>query len=277
MKKRLIICFIVFTSLGCYSTLSSQTVEDTYSMGVEAYEIGNRELAKRYFERVAFFDSDSLRFLAHNYLGNIYFDEALYADAIKSYRYAENYDLRLKEDEEHISVKKVKSWIALKKYRLAYAETFNIPKTKEYQNERLLYQAYTLYEIGDYRESKAAYLNLVPDNQKIVLIHLFNTAVEIENRNLKIYEISSYIIPGLGQAMAGQYIDAVNSFVIVTVLAAAFIYTAATIGIIEGMIAAIPWLYRYYKGGAENAGKWAVQHKEKRLHSIHLEILNLLE
>ncbi len=276
MWMRPIVFYIACISLCFKISVQAQSIEETYSMGIDAYKGGNLELAENYFHRVAYFSADSLRYLSYLHLGDIYSQKGDYQSAIRNYSYASSNNLDF-AGREFLAMKKVRLWLAMHKYKLAYAETFNIPDTDSFREKKTLYQAFALFEAHNYRKSMELYKELVSAKDEIVLIQLFNEAHHVHGRSIKVYQFISYIIPGLGQALNAYYFDAFNSFILNAALVGVFIYTSATVGLIEGGIAVLPWLYRYYTGGAENAKRWAVQHKHAQLHNIHLQILDLVK
>lgn len=277
MWMRLIVFFIAFIRIFPGVDLQAQTVEETYEIGLEAYYTGNQELAQTHLERVAYFARDSIKASAHLVLGDIYREKGDFQRALNNYSLAQGYFTDNLEIRDELSALKVKLWITMRQYKLAYAETFRISDRLEISLDKLLFQAFSLYESGQYREAKEVYLKLVSTQNQIELISYFNKAHKISLRSDNNYLIASYLLPGLGQALNGRYLDALNSFVLVSSLAVVFIYTGASIGWLEGGVAIMPWLYRYYKGGAENAEKWSIQRKKQELRFIHYQILDLIE
>lgn len=276
MWMRRIAFFIACISFSI-SSLFSQTIAETYQLGEEIYQSDNLDLAEEYFNRVAYFSEGSLKYHAYEYLGDISTAQGKFQEAISYYTFAQSQGSRAQIDVQ-IIFKKIRLWIAMGRYKLAYAEAFNIPDNLPHlQCRKTLYQAYALYEARKFKESKDLYLGICPEANKIQVIQYFNAAYEVYHRPVRVYQWISYILPGLGQALNGYYSDALNSFLLNGVLIGVFIYTTATVGLIEGGIAVIPWIYRYYSGGAEKARHWAVISKQEKLDALHLKIIDSIK
>ncbi len=274
---RRIVFYIAFIEILFCSFLAAQTVQETFEIGHRAYEAGNLELAQKHFDRVVYFSKDSTRYVAHKFLGDIHLEKGDYQSALTNYTFAQNFSKGRLGEADDLTFEKTRLWISLGNPNLAYAETFNLSDNSEIQKEKLLFQGFALYEAAKFRESKAHYMLLVAEEDKIQLIRHFNEAVKLYNRSDNMYRNLSYVFPGLGQAMNGNYLDALNSFVLVGGLAGVLLYTGFAIGWFDGGLAVLPWLYRYYKGGAENASNMAKEYKRNQLHLIHLQILDLIE
>jgi len=88
----------------------------------------------------------------------------------------------------------------------------------------------------------------------------------------KVAGVLSIVIPGSGQLYAGDYKNAVNSFLLVAVFAAIGTDMFIRYAWYDSLISVFPWFLRYYTGGYKNAMKIAEQKRtekrNKRLNKI---------
>jgi hypothetical protein len=89
--------------------------------------------------------------------------------------------------------------------------------------------------------------------------------------------LMSLIVPGTGQAYAGEYKDAVNSAVMlggIIYLATSF---AAKYSALEAIAIILPWFQRYYMGGANKAERLALEKQESKRNDSYQSILKHIE
>lgn len=69
--------------------------------------------------------------------------------------------------------------------------------------------------------------------------------------------VLSAILPGLGQALLGEWKESINSFVIVGGLLTLYATSISSFSLLDAFLVYIPWFSRYHKGGYLKAKKLA--------------------
>ena len=84
-------------------------------------------------------------------------------------------------------------------------------------------------------------------------------------------------LPGLGQLYAGYTKEALNSFLLNSLLYALMADVIRKQSFIDGVLAIYPWLQRYYGGGYENAKKLTEGKINSQRNAVYQSILDLAE
>jgi hypothetical protein len=89
--------------------------------------------------------------------------------------------------------------------------------------------------------------------------------------------VCSYLLPGTGQLLSGDYRNFVNSFLLVGGLAAAAIAQSIIASPLDALYVVGPWLFRYYSGGVTLAYSAAAQNREARQARSLQELLLMMK
>ena len=273
MKWIKILCLVISS---CHLNVSAQNLAQTYQFAVDQYALGNRNVAEKAFKRVLFFDRENqyrtecLLKLAEisdssddqlttlNYLGQAYFQT--------SDPYLQN----------TIQFNRVKIFIETSAYQKALAELYQID-TEIYPDRVSLYEGYCHYMLRDFLSAEAAFGTLCrTPASKMELTDLISKGLQIEKLNPKTYEIISYLFPGLGQIILGDARNSVNSILLNGTLVVLFIDTARKLSFFDATISVLPWLFRYYTGGAKLTRSLALQKKGEKHEENLMQIIKTI-
>ena len=108
------------------------------------------------------------------------------------------------------------------------------------------------------------------------LTDLISKGLQIEKLNPKTYEVISYLFPGLGQIILGDARNSVNSILLNGTLVVLFIDTARKLSFFDATISVLPWLFRYYTGGAKLTRSLALQKKGEKHEENLMQIIKTI-
>ena len=255
---------LIVISLAFGWTAAGQTLGQTYQFALQQFEMGNQHEAEKAFKRVLFFDSENayrsscllkLAEIAANKKDNLgslnYLDQA--------YFQTDDQDLQF-----NIQIDRIRILIETREFNKALAEIYQMDSKS--QVERIaLYEGYCHYMLSDFTSAEAAFSLLChTDAQKADLGSLILEAGKIEKINPKTYQVLSYIMPGLGQILLGDLKNSLNSVFLNGGLIILFIDTAKKLSLFDASISVVPWLFRYYSGGAKVTMNLAEQKKQSK-------------
>ncbi len=119
-------------------------------------------------------------------------------------------------------------------------------------------------------------LSYLTQNDKKILAEKLASFQKAHNKNPYAAMIYSAIIPGLGQALNGNPVDGLKSFLLMGTLSLIFIEVIQVLSMGDAIVSVSPWLIRYFTGGMINASKQAKKKiKEQKTEQIS-EILKYL-
>lgn len=223
----LIIYILIFSFSG--SKLNCQTIQETVNFSDQLFEEENYDLALQGYKRIAFFDS-SKHWL--NYYKKACCEWKLNqkSEALISLNQA----FFLCEEEvglEQIYFKKLNFLIQLKMFENALEEIqiSNLNLLPKSLKRELFFSGVSYYGMERYGQSKIKFSQcLHPSDFKShkILDSLFRDTTEFKSPNPSLAKSLSYIIPGAGQAYAGNGKDGFNSLIINVVFMGLFVHTA---------------------------------------------------
>lgn len=258
MKWIKILCLVISS---CHLNVSAQNLAQTYQFAVNQLDLGNRDVAEKAFKRVLFFDQEN------QYRTECLLKLAEISDSSDDQLTTLNYldQAYFQTSDPHlqntIQFDRVKIFIETSAYQKALAELYQID-TEIYPDRVSLYEGYCHYMLRDFLSAEAAFSLLchTPES-KMKLADLIAKAHQIEKINPKTYEVVSYLLPGLGQIILGDARNSVNSILLNGTLIVLFIDTARKLSFFDATISVLPWLFRYYTGGAKLTRNLALQKK----------------
>ncbi len=277
-----VVIFSVISSLFIGSPSFCQDTESIVTFSDQQFERGNYELAANEYNRALFFGSSNPESIclkiASCYinlnqpaLSAMFFDRAFFSassDSIKT---------------EAILGKSF-SLILDKQYMLALSELMNLDSAKiSEQNIRLNFlKGIAHFGLNEDKQAEIAFkksiLESTGKNYMNDIEKEFMLIRETETRyNPHTAWLLSLIVPGTGQAYAGEYKEAANS----ALLLGGIIYLATTFAVkysaLEAIVIILPWFQRYYMGGANKAERLTLEKQERKRNDSYQRMLSHIE
>jgi tetratricopeptide (TPR) repeat protein len=106
---------------------------------------------------------------------------------------------------------------------------------------------------------------------------IFSNEKQFYKPNPQTLSYLSLFIPGMGQMVAGEYKEGINSFILVGGLATAAVVVAIRYSFIDAVFTILPWYQRYLIGGSNKAEKLAMRKLEQNRNEIYHDIIEILE
>ncbi len=259
--------FNIIFSLA-FLTAGAQNVTQTVQIADRFMETGRFSSAAKYYQRAYFFADKKDIPLIRGKMADAFFMKHDFQRAAKYYDQAVKFETDDTLRSEWF-LKKISAEIMQKKFNLALLETLNYrgkftPRQEKNKNF-LLGTAY--YGLEKFDAAKQKFLSALPENDSLHRAAL-NALFSPKNLNRPRPEIArwmSIFVPGLGQAYAGDWKNAANSFFLNGLLVWLMLRDMANVGFINAFVGVFPWLQRYYVGGYERAENIARQKRlEKR-------------
>jgi hypothetical protein len=259
----------------------AQTAEETFAAADRAYKVHDYKNAVDLYQRGAFFAGNKFSVSQRLKLARSY---ALLGQTASAHQllntskalFAPNDSTRV----EYLLRQGLVSFlegdhVAMKYYMLQVATTYG--DSQRVAHVTLLASAHQL--LGELAEAEVLFLSLsTVDDSDAEQLKEINKRTERYLRKKEVAAfIMSLVVPGLGQAYAGEPVEALNSFLLNGVTYTVYMITMFNIGIIEATILVYPWFLRYYKGGYERARDLLEENKlERKVESLE-RILPLIE
>lgn len=245
----------------------SQTAEETYAAGWNYVLQKQTDTGLDLINRATYFNPSLLSPTSCFVLGDTLFYQQKF-DLADTY-YARGYDgSDADSNTDEILVKMARSAYFIKKYEtsLKYLKKTKIKKTYEYN----YYMFIDLWSLKNY-DSCLHYLKIIiPDS--IYYNTIKKKLKHIDHISPQKALVMSLFLPGLGQAYAHDYKNAVNSLGLNSVFVYAMIHTFNRYSWLEMVMGVLPWWERYYRGGAIHAKDIAQKYKAEKARKLLLEV-----
>jgi tetratricopeptide (TPR) repeat protein len=261
----------------------AQNIEQTIDLASRQFDMGNTQEAISLYRRVLYFDSLNIYSyeVARN-LASCYISENDFTRARAFSKMAGNL---APTDSLRTSLIFQVAYLYLVEndYNYALIELYGIDDSQSdyFQQKKNFYLGAACFQQTDYRKSIDYFLKCVDStgyDRREALNDILEEINHIDKRyNPKTARILSMILPGLGQLYCGEYTGAVNSFALLTGLAALYINTIYQYSLIDATISILPWFQRYYQGGYQNAETAAIIKKENKIKQQYHNILSVIE
>jgi tetratricopeptide (TPR) repeat protein len=275
VRKLLITISIIINSLFLRAGYS---VDSILVFADSQYNRGNYDLALKEYQRVGFHVGFTDPYLLYK-LGNCYLSRGDWVSARNYYdqviRTATHDSLLV-----YAEFKKISSLIREKSYKKALINLFGIPDST-YQTSSAeidLLFAITYFGMEDFSTSKQYFQKMVPKDSvaRAKIDSLFNEKKLIMRPSPNLAYALSMIIPGTGQIYSGRIADGINSFLLNEALVVLSIFVAYEYTILDAIISVLPWYYRYYTGGLENAREGAIEERQRRRSRLYKQTLDII-
>ncbi len=246
--------------ISCLSSSYSQNLEQTFQFAEQQLAEGWEARAEKAYKRVLFFDHENkYRGRCMEVLADLAIEKGETLEAL-NYLDQAYFLSRDSEQQNELQLRRIQLYIESGQTAQALAEIYQMDE--EFDPKRLkLYEAYCHYWLKDFDEARQALVSMTSIND---LDRFMKNARKIEKLNPKFYQTLSYIIPGLGQILLGDFKQSLNSLLLNVGLAALFIHTSMQLSFYDGAISIFPWFFRYYTGGAKLTSQLAIETKIAR-------------
>jgi len=267
-----LIKFFAHISISLLTTHAfSQSSAECFQIAENLFRNQQYQQAITLYNRIAFFD-ESLKPNCYHRIAVSNFHLSNYSQSEDFFEYAYQ---SCNEDSlsEAILYDKVMLYIFSGKYEFAQAELLSFDENHIYRN----YNKYSLFQglaalgNGEYASGQTWLDTLLSEEESVFLEELISKATKLDKRNHKSAFVMSLIVPGSGQLLFGFEEEALNSFLLNGVLIALTIYISIEYSVLDAIFAVVPWLQRYYLGGAFKALELA---KTKKLDSQRQLVIN---
>lgn len=230
----------------------AQTSEETFSKAQKMFNSDSFdstiELCKRIEYFAPDFKTDSVKsIIALSYYSLKQFDKALY--------YFSSFD-------EKFKIEKTICYILTNKYDLAQAGIINLntdsnnTKSVSFLNICIALQTNQLDSLDKYINRSLSTNDSLQSQIKSQIVNY----KKLQKQSLIIPTISSYIIPGMGLMLTGHFTQGINSLLLTSAFATAFIGTGFAYTFWDAGFAISPWFIRYYIGQIKKVRK---MHEQK--------------
>ncbi|MCF6366501.1 MAG: hypothetical protein L3J35_09910 [Bacteroidales bacterium] len=275
ITTKVILLFLIFLlKLNIYA----QNIDETIILADKMFSKKEYSTTIELLKRVIFF-SEIKQSEVFEKCGDAYFMQNDYKNALNLYDSAFVYS-STKQNIQELIYKKIDCLIFSGKYNdaelmILTSEETNISEEIKRKN---FYLGIIYYAQTNYEKSKEFFINSLNDTAimaKSEVSELFKKKKYFERPNPKIAGIFSLIVPGSGQLYAGDYKNAINSFLLVAVFAAIGTDMLIRYAWYDSLISVSPWFLRYYTGGYKNAVDIARQKRTERRNKRLNEIIEI--
>lgn len=263
--------FLISSFVG---SVKGQTIEQTLILANQFYSRAEYYDAISAYRRALFFNKNQAPQLYFN-LGECYlqtneFEKSLYYFGLAE-NAASNDSVRLEAAFRKIAVQIINNKILFAKNDL-----FGLPNVESVYFKRKLAFYSGIIDIKESRIEEAMnhFIYLFPDANKEELKKFFKKAERRIQKKPQLAMAFSIAIPGLGQAYAGDWRDAGNSFTVNMLTTSLYVYVLYQYSLLDAVLAVLPWWHRYYLGGFQNARKKVIQNNEINKNESLKELLN---
>jgi hypothetical protein len=275
--KQVYWCFLLWINA---LLLWGQNPAETLVFARQQARMGQSASALKAYQRVLFFARDQYGTECYAQLATLFAREgdftrsAYYFDLL--YHAAPSDSLR-----NEAVLGKTGILILQKEYQKALIELLAIEEDvpEPFYARRQLFLGAAYFGARDFSASKAALFKLVPagDERRLALETHFEKAEKAARKKPRTARVLSIFLPGAGQFYAGDVKNGVNSMLLNSGLALWFVAMVDAYSFPDAAITVIPWLFRYYAGGFQRAGKILEQKKEEKLRAQFRHMLDILQ
>ncbi|MFZ1751280.1 MAG: hypothetical protein WAU01_13845 [Saprospiraceae bacterium] len=277
MKRLKIILLIL-----CFNTINASLKgqKDLEDFADSLLLSGQDDFALKEYLRCYFFqkdksDSDLCLKISLLYRNRLDFDKSLeYAD----YHYFRSGQNQIEQN--RALIEKVKIYMLMADHGSALISASMIREwNSEEKDKKIFYMGCINIMRKDMSNGKnyllaISYLSKTDKARLDSLLHIIDVYYKKNPDHAMIY---SAFLPGLGQAIHGDFKDGAKSFALVGGLGVVFIEIAKSLSFGNAVISVSPWIIRYFVGGMINASKQASRNYRTKIEGSMQEILILIK
>ena len=251
--------------------------EHPLSLGKHLFAHGNYDAAITEYKRYLFFHPDDARIgeVYHN-IGLAYRRQGLWTEAITALRTATQSAIDDASKSEYQLTLAV-TLIATQDYDLAQLElikvTLRSPSALLYRRALFLRAVAYIYQFR-WDEALEVLKNWSPDER---LGLLFDEAVGVPQKSVRVAKILSTILPGAGQVYAGNWQGGINALLLNSALGFLTIDAALDRHYSDALLWGGLVFWRYYRGSTFRAGQAAEQFNQQQIQQAAEALLQRLQ
>ncbi len=262
-------CCCLILSQGLFSQDAAQTMELSKELA-DRNPRGAWQLA----ERVVFFARGDTLYRAYLWWGDLSLQLGEYVTAEKAYRRASLFG------EGHPSEEAIYRWVAAQILQRQWQEAL---WTLENYGDSLsstywILKGTAYWGMESDSAAMAAFYRAADSTQQLQIASILSRLRRYQRPRPLVAYILSLFLPGAGQAYAGYWKEAFNSFLLVGGLGMLSLYLMVKYSLIDAAGVGA-WAYRYYYGGAQKAEQLARRRRQikrkkayEQIHSILLDV-----
>jgi hypothetical protein len=262
--------------------VKSQSLAEIVAFADQQYKVENYKSAIYEYNRALFFGYSS--------------QDKLYMNIAKAYFYQKDLDQSIVFfDKAYFNTAsdslkneailgKSFSLILEEQWLLAISEMMNMDTTTSlHQTAKMnLFQGIAYFGLHEDELAQKSFRNcltkLSPGSNLEYIDNQFTLIRKNEKRyNPKTGWVLSLILPGAGQLYAGDYKNSINSLALVGGLFYLTIGYASSASVLEAFFIILPWIQRYYLGGAGKAENLTLEHQLKDRNNLYVSLVEYLE
>jgi tetratricopeptide (TPR) repeat protein len=264
---------IIFSFL-LLSNVVGQSIQQTLSLAERMHANGNYESAAKYFKRVSFFGSDSLQAAVFPVLGKLYQEQNDLKQSLFFYQLASNTAPNDSLYNEYIfSQALCNILIGETNLALQNVYSYNDYGSVKFTRRYHFYLGLIFLEQDKPELSQENFLLATDCPEKREKINTLFSETDITKPNPLTAKILSVFLPGLGQAYAGNYFSAMNSFALNMGLITLMGITMYNLSFLDGALSVGPWLQRYYMGGLNSAERVAINRRIEKKNILKSSVI----
>jgi tetratricopeptide (TPR) repeat protein len=274
---RSILSIILFSCFCCHS-LPSQNIHQLKAYADEQFHRGNLSSALKEYQRILFFDTRHQYESVYSDMAELYFEQEDFENALVYYDFARKAipcdSLKLE-----YSFQKILCYFRQGSYLLGLSDLYGLPGTlsPHFEAKKNLYLAICHFGMDDTGQSLQYFAEIVDSTGLERISSLFRAYEKHKKKyDPDKLEMMSIFIPGLGQFVAGDVKNGLNSIFLLTGIAAYSFYTMRIYGILDGTLVLVTWFYRYYTGGHKKAYELGVTKIREQQRITYDQILEIV-
>lgn len=265
---------LLFLALISSYQLLGQTAEQCLAIADNYLSIGEYKEAVHLYRRVLYFD-ERLAEASYCQMGECYMAMKHYDAARYYYQLAEQ---RASSDSVRSEVffRKIASYIMEGKHLFAKSELLSYhTQDSLFLRKAHFYNGIVDYQLGAIDEAQNHFLAIFPHDAHQQVMDYIKLGHKIDKKKPYLALGMSAVLPGLGQAYAGEWSDAANSFFLNVLTTTLYFYVIASYSYLDALMAVLPWWHRYYVGGFTNARDMVLDQREDKMNEVLNDILIL--
>lgn len=279
---RFAILFFAINSFLFPFVANSQSLSEIIDFADKQYESENFKIAANEFNRALYF-GDSEKDQLNLKIANCYFNLKDFEQSIVFYDKA-YFTTQSDSIKTEAILGKSFSLIVENEWILALSELMNID-TPKYSHQKIkmnFFQGIAYFGLHRDKLAESAFKNCIQNlstnRDKDLIEKEFASIRRYEKRfNPKKAWALSLILPGSGQFYSKEYKDAANSAILIGGLFYLSVSFATKFTYLEALLVMLPWIQRYYIGGANKAEKLALDQQLLMRNNSYITILDFIE
>ncbi|MBL6963595.1 MAG: hypothetical protein ISR55_07220 [Bacteroidetes bacterium] len=264
----------------CPVLIFSQDIQQTLAFADGQYEIQNYEAALKSYKRILFFDQGEMNEKIQSKIANCYFHIHDFQKALFHYDLAFSFSVDDSLSNEYI-LKRVLIYVLQDEFFFALQELLNVDEkiSAYFLHKKEFYHAIIDYQTDRFDSAEKHFIQAVGSADSVYSSHIKKLfgLYNLNKPNPKTAKVLSIFLPGAGQLYAGDFKNAINSFLLTAGFACLFIVTAKNLTPIDALLSVFPWFQRYYMGGFAKAEYIAILKKEEKKQQLFAEIMRLFD